>query len=409
MPSFLTFSLDSKLDPESLRIVETNLRRQLTGLRLQPSAVGQAFEVRGEAIPNQRVGVRIERLPPGGVSVDARTEFAFVGYGQPPFPVGDVTLRRTGNAIPEVSEGLRHYTSAMWIDSFQDEYEFERSAARIDDLVGVPHKDVVEDVTARLRGAEWLADWSHRHYGQLISGAADVIRSTPFLVLAGDPGTGKSVLVHQLPAIVARRLTSSVLFIQLNDKLRGTGIQGKAGTGVVSVIEEIGWLAERLRLPTVVFLDEAEAVAGSRRLVDGSSGSAENLAVTDALIVGLDQVFARTDLRLIFIMATNLVSQIDSAVLRRATVYTFDRPSRAHRRLILQRTLGEVIESNLLDSLNDVLERPDLPLTAADVLSQVVSRAIREAAQLDHPIDVARLRHLAARATATASVSTTSA
>jgi AAA+ superfamily predicted ATPase len=295
----------------------------------------------------------------------------------------------------------------LWIDSPHDRNEYERATARVAGLVGIPSGEVIADVTARLRGTEWLAGWSHRHYGTLISATADVAGATPFLLLAGDPGTGKSVLAHQLPPIIAHRLGSPVLFIQLNDKLRGTGIQGRAGTGVVTVIQEIGWLADRQRVPTVVFLDEAESVASSRRSVDGSSGSAENVAVTDALIVGLDQVFARGDARLVFVMATNLTAQVDSAVLRRATIYQFDRPSAVDRRQILLRCLGEVVDPVVLDSVNQLLDRPGLPLTAADVLNQVVGRAIREAATADRPIDLSRLADLARRAVPTAPVAAT--
>ncbi|RCG28244.1 AAA family ATPase [Sphaerisporangium album] len=392
------FAVDGHLEPGLTRVVEADLRRQLDGLRLDGAAVGTAFEVRDARLPGHRVLVRLTALPAPGVVVDDRTSFEFSAEASPPAAPGP------GAPSVEVPPELAQYASVVVTVPPDDAQALARSAARIDGLLGIPKDAVIADVVSRLRGRGWLAEWSRRHYGRLIPGADDVLRSTSFVLLTGDPGTGKSVLVHHLPPVAARRLNRPVLFVQLSERLRGSGIQGRAGTDVVGVLDAIGRMAERYGLPTVVFLDEAEAVASSRGSTDGSSGAQENVAVVDALIVGLDRVFARTDIPVVFVMATNLAGRMDPAVLRRATVYRFERPSAADRHAILVRALGDAVDMAVLEQVAAALERPEPRLTAADLLNQVIVRAVREAAHHDRPIDPEHLLHLARTAVATAPV-----
>jgi AAA+ superfamily predicted ATPase len=244
-----------------------------------------------------------------------------------------------------------------------------------------------------------------RHYGTRIAGTFAVRNSTPFILLSGDPGTGKSVLVHQLPALVSQATQAPLLFVQLNGRLRGEGIQGRAGTNLVNVFDSISKLAGKHKVPALVFLDEAEAVAGTRAAADVSAGTVENTAIVDALIVALDTAMASQQAKLVFICASNLLARIDPAIVRRATVYNFERPNRQARRVILQNSLGDALDASALEQLNSLLDRQGMPLTVADVLSQVVAAAIREAARRDIPIDPERLAILARSAVATLPVS----
>jgi SpoVK/Ycf46/Vps4 family AAA+-type ATPase len=108
--------------------------------------------------------------------------------------------------------------------------------------------------------------------------------------------------------------------------------------------------------------------------------------------------------RLVFICASNLLARMDPAIVRRATVYHFERPDAQARRIILRNCLGDVFDEKAIAALDELLERPGVPLTAADVLNQVVAVAIREAAHRDVPIDLGRLAALARSAVATRSV-----
>ena len=403
--SILKYSVDSNVSPEQAEIIEMKLRRQINGLRLGAEAAGTLFELRSASLPGGRVVVKIEPLS-GPVLVDAGTLLELVApitnSQQISAPLS--TAMPLDNVVAEVQQEVGSYVSRISISSPDDLPALERAESRLAELVGIPKDEIIADVIGRLRGREWLTEWSLRHYGDVISGTGVVQQSTPFILLAGDPGTGKSVLVHHISPIVAHRLGCPVLFVQLNARLRGTGIQGRAATEVVNVFDSISNIAGKNSLPTMIFLDEAEAVAGSRGAGDDSSGAQENVAVVDALIVALDGVFARSDVRMTLFTATNLLDRIDAAVSRRATIYRFERPSFNDRRLILQHALEGSVGSGVLDKVNRALERSGQTLTAADVLNQVVGRAIREAAHEDRPIDPGYLFILAQSAVATSPV-----
>jgi hypothetical protein len=119
----------------------------------------------------------------------------------------------------------------------------------------------------------------------------------------------------------------------------------------------------------------------------------------------MDRIRDHSGARLVFLMATNLVERVDPAVLRRATVYRFERPSPADRASLLDYAFSGILDADTLGVVNRALDRGDMPaLTAADIMHQVVARAIREAAAVGHPLDPARLLDLARGAIATSSV-----
>jgi SpoVK/Ycf46/Vps4 family AAA+-type ATPase len=309
--------------------------------------------------------------------------------------------RRTGSAVTEIDDETRKFVSWASVESPADKEQLQHAAAEYDRLVGVPKEEILADIETRMLGREWLWRWSRQHYGAVIPGATSAASSTPLLLLAGDPGTGKSVLLRTAATLLAHRLNAPILFVQLNARLRGEGIQGKAGTDVVGVLDQLAKASLESSMPALILLDEADSVVGSRSSQDGSSGAFENVAIVNAVIDGLDRIFSRSDARLVFTLATNLVGRIDPAVTRRATIYTFSRPSKEDRRTIVEVAFQGVVARPSVDEINNALDRSGLPLTAADVLNQVVDRAIREAAQRNRPLDVARVIELARKAVAT--------
>ncbi|WP_425445767.1 AAA family ATPase [Umezawaea tangerina] len=159
-------------------------------------------------------------------------------------------------------------------------------------LRGVPTAEVHGDVVTRLRGEDWFKSWAARHHPNSgLSGLRTVLDSTSLILLHGDPGTRKSALMHSLAPACA--LGRDVLFIQLNEQLRGQGIQGLAGSELVT-IESIYRAAEQHALPAIVFVDEADAVTSSRGTDDIGSGAQENVATVDGLIVALDRASRRS-------------------------------------------------------------------------------------------------------------------
>jgi proteasome regulatory subunit len=144
------------------------------------------------------------------------------------------------------------------------------------------------------------------------------------ILLYGPPGTGKTLIAkavaHEAKATFIRMSGS-----ELVHKYIGEGAQ---------LVRELFTLA-REKAPTIVFIDEIDAV-GSTRTNDGTSGSAEVQRTLMQLLAEMDGFDNRGDVRIM--AATNRVDMLDPALLRPGR---FDRviaiplPDKAARSAIL--------------------------------------------------------------------------
>lgn len=144
------------------------------------------------------------------------------------------------------------------------------------------------------------------------------------ILLYGPPGTGKTLIAkavaHEAKATFIRMSGS-----ELVHKYIGEGAQ---------LVRELFSLA-REKAPTIVFIDEIDAV-GSTRTNDGTSGSAEVQRTLMQLLAEMDGFDNRGDVRIM--AATNRVDMLDPALLRPGR---FDRviaiplPDKAGRKAIL--------------------------------------------------------------------------
>lgn len=391
MAPALHFRLSEEQPASNHKPLADALRRQLHGILVESTNIGTMFSISspsGEAVKVILVAVsepgRVDEA--ATITLETSAVRPAVGHGVSTVPAA-------------ITDGLRQYISAASIASVADESTYRAAELGLGRLRGVPAFDVAGDITTRLRGAGSLDEWARRHHGSAaLRGLRTIQECTSLILLAGDPGTGKSALMRQVAPVCARDIGETVMFIQLNERLRGQGIQGRAGSELITVVETVAEVAEEYSLPTIVFLDEADAVASSRGTDDIGSGAQENVAIVDGLIVALDRVSWHNSARVVFVMATNLVDRIDPAVLRRASVYRFQRPDKVARRAILDDLLGDALTAGDLERIDRALTRPDLPLTAADIANQVVAKAIREAALRDHPLVAERLIELASAA-----------
>ncbi len=122
------------------------------------------------------------------------------------------------------------------------------------------------------------------------------------ILLHGPPGTGKTLIAkavaHEAQATFIRMSGS-----ELVHKYIGEGAQ---------LVRELFSLA-RERAPSIVFIDEIDAV-GSTRTNDGTSGSAEVQRTLMQLLAEMDGFDNRGDVRIM--AATNRVDMLDPALLR---------------------------------------------------------------------------------------------
>jgi proteasome regulatory subunit len=166
------------------------------------------------------------------------------------------------------------------------------------------------------------------------------------ILLYGPPGTGKTLIAkavaHQAKATFIRMSGS-----ELVHKYIGEGAQ---------LVRELFSLA-RERAPSIVFIDEIDAV-GSTRTNDGTSGSAEVQRTLMQLLAEMDGFNNRGDVRIM--AATNRVDMLDPALLRPGR---FDRiieiplPDRDARLEILKIHAAKLsLEGVLLEEIADQAE-----------------------------------------------------
>lgn len=401
MESGLRFRAESALDATLARAVQESVRSQLLGVRVDASAIGTGLVIKADGRNvDEEFLVFLEDAPSSGIVVDRNTVIELDSNGRTDHQsLPDQATNSHGLPL-RLRRAIGDYISDGGMEH-PDPQRLSVAESRIRGLVGVPAQAVVDELVSRLRGSRWLGEWSMRHHGRRIRSLDIESTTAPLMLLCGDPGTGKSALMSQLPVLVAGGLRKPVLFVQLNERIRGQGIQGRAGSDFMSVLEAIADVSREEDLPSLILLDEADSIASRRGVHDIGSGSQENLAIVDALIKALDRLLVHHQATLAFVMATNLWQRVDPAVVRRASLYTFGRPNKEHMRTLMERTLGDVLSERELDEIVAALDRPHPGLTASDVLHQVVLRAVREAAAANSPIQVSRLMELAQTVTAT--------
>lgn len=386
----------ARVDPAACRAV----RMSLVGQRLdRRESVGDEFDYPGRGPRGQALRLRLESLPAQHLVVSSASRIVILGADD----AAD-EIRMTDDAVTPRSRFMRNTTSptepaksnfADLVESLRgvlltfadfitivdprDVGANERAKNDVAALEGVPSAEILSLMAARLHGNSWLDDWSARH-GYALD-ATHLMRNSNIVVFAGDPGTGKTQLAHASPGYLAAALGEPVVFVQLSTRLRGQGVQGKGASDVLNALEAMGEFLVRNGLPAIIFLDEAEAVGASRVERDaGGGGAQENLAIVDALIVGIDRLFAISATRGVVLLATNLPRSLDPALRRRGTTFNFPRPSRDARISILSRVLGSVLDTGEIEQLNTALDALEPAPTAADLITQLVVPAVYSAA-----------------------------
>lgn len=136
-----------------------------------------------------------------------------------------------------------------------------------------------------------------------------------FVVLQGEPGTGKSSFALGLANEVAKTfLPTSTSFWQLNAEAFFSEWEGRTPRLIHEGFELIRLAASRG--PVVVLIDELEALAFERRKLLNSSDPSDLTRGVDTLLRELDDLRARP--QLLVIGTTNFPEAVDQAVLDRS-------------------------------------------------------------------------------------------
>lgn len=161
------------------------------------------------------------------------------------------------------------------------------------------------------------------------------------IILAGEPGTGKTSLARGLANQLAMEI-GPTLFAEVNPHALPSDLLGQSQRAVSRLIKvQVAGLADKGK-PAVVLIDEVEALAVSRSEASLKANPVDVHRATDALLAGLDRLTAES--RNVLILATtNFFRGVDQAFISRADLVMEVPPPDEETTLeIIADTLGEL-------------------------------------------------------------------
>ena len=191
-----------------------------------------------------------------------------------------------------------------------------------------------------------LKEWIDIHHDGAALMLGALLGRPPLAILAGDVGSGKTVLAESIGDRIARTEGVSVMLYPLSLSTRGQGRVGEMTQLLSEAFDHVYQEARKRRRDdgksssgVLMLIDEADALAQSR---EESQMHHEDRAGVNAFIRGIDRL-AEPNLPAAAIMCTNRPGALDPAIRRRAgELLIFERPNEAQRRALVEPLLSDV-------------------------------------------------------------------
>lgn len=240
-----------------------------------------------------------------------------------------------------------------------------------------------------IRHPDQLEAWSNRQYRRVATICGLVARQHPFLIFAGDSGTGKTATATCLANRLAREeATADTTLYLLSTRVRGQGRVGEIGTLLTDAFATVTKGAGKSRT-AVLIIDEGDSLAASRA---HEQSHHEDKVAVNTLLQLIDQA-REAQGRIVMILCTNRLAALDPAVMRRAAlIETFTRPTADERRDLFSQDLGDLgFDSSAIEQLilaTDAHGASRVAWSYSDLRLRLYPEALSRAVALGHPLDL---------------------
>ena len=231
-----------------------------------------------------------------------------------------------------------------------------------------------------------IGRWEAKHYPKGLALADALKQRSPFVILAGEVGCGKTALATSVGSAIAAATNARVVSVETPSDIRGGGMVGELSSRVTSAFAEAQSVVGKNL--GILIIDEGDDVGTSRSQMQAHH---EDRAGLNVLIKEIDGL-ARHDARIAVLLITNRLAALDPALIRRAHVVTFHRPDEQARRALFMHLLKGIAHSARdVDELVEVSAK-EPAFSFSDIVHRGMDIVVRSAIQHDQPISVPRLK-----------------